>query len=458
MSATPRDGLAEVVADLDARAEEHLEELAQYVAIPSVSAENSGVREAAQHITERAQAWGFETTILETRGQPAVVAHGPRVADRPHVLIYGHYDVQPAGARTTWATDPFITTIRDGRIFGRGTADNKGQHLAHLLAMRSWLRLTDTLPMNVTMLLDGEEEVGSPNLPNLVHTHRDLFDCDLVVWSDGPVHESGRATINFGVRGIVAFDLTARGADVDLHSGNWGGVAPSPAWELVHLLATMRDRNGWLTVSGLTSDIRPPSPAETAALDALPVPTDELTALGINRLDGPPGRTFYERLAAHPTLSINALDTGSSGSDRAVIPAYARARCDVRLVDAMGVQSTFECLRAHVARHAPDVRCTLVAGMEPSRTDPDTVWTAPIARALQAVHGVEPLLVPAMGGSLPDYVFTKILGVPSLGVPFANADESNHAPNENIELHRYLQAPQIAATLLAELAAAAGES
>jgi acetylornithine deacetylase/succinyl-diaminopimelate desuccinylase-like protein len=148
-----------------------------------------------------------------------VQLRGPQVDGAPRVLIYGHYDVQPAGAAGMWRFDPFQTTVHDGRIYGQGTADNKGQHLAHLLAIESWMRLHGSLPCNVTILLDGEEEVGSPNLADLVRRHAELLACDLVVWSDGPLHESGRATMNFGVRGIVEFELIAHGASRRTHEG-----------------------------------------------------------------------------------------------------------------------------------------------------------------------------------------------------------------------------------------------
>ncbi|GAA1557175.1 M20/M25/M40 family metallo-hydrolase [Dactylosporangium maewongense] len=443
--------LQSVLIDLDQRHDVHLDELDRYVSIPSVSSEDRGMREAAEHIRGRAAAWGLETALLETGGQPALLLRGPRVDDAPRVLIYGHYDVQPAGSAGDWLFDPFRTTVHGGRVYGRGTADNKGQHLAHLLAIESWIRLHGSPPCNVTLLLDGEEEVGSPNLADLVRRNAELLACDLVVWSDGPVHESGRATMNFGVRGIVQFELIAHGAAIDLHSGNWGGVGPNPAWELVHLLASMKNAHGLVTIDGFTDDVTPLSAAEARALEALPVDDEQLAALGIGRWDEPAERPFYDRLAAHPTLTISRFETGASGGDRAVIPAMARAVCDVRLVDAMTVDTTYERIADHVRRHAPDVRCTLRAAMEPSRTDLDSAFVEPIRRALRLVHGEDPYLVPAMGGSLPDYVFTKILGVPSIGVPFANADEANHAPNENIELHRYLSAPKIAAALLSEL-------
>ncbi|HKD97425.1 MAG TPA: M20/M25/M40 family metallo-hydrolase [Micromonosporaceae bacterium] len=447
---TPLDA---VLADLDQRQDSHLDELTRYVAIPSISAENRGVREAAAHIRGLAESWGLETALLETAGQPAVLLRGPRVDGTPHVLIYGHYDVQPTGPLDAWRFPPFEATVSDGRIFGRGTADNKGQHLSHLLAIGSWTRLHGAPPCTVTVLLDGEEEVGSPHLPDLVREHSALLACDLVVWSDGPVHDSGRSTVTFGVRGIVQFELTARGAAIDLHSGNWGGVGPNPAWELVHLLATMKRPDGTITIDGLADEVRPLGAAERRALDALPVDVAQLDLLGIGRWDAPADRPFYDRLTAYPTLTINRFDTASAGANRTIIPATARAVCDIRLVEAMTVEATYARVADHVRRHAPDVECRMLAAMEPSRTDPDSVYVEPIRNAMRGVLGEDPYLVPSLGGSLPDYVFTKILGVPSIGVPFANADEANHAPNENLELHRFRTAPKVSAALLAGLAA-----
>jgi acetylornithine deacetylase/succinyl-diaminopimelate desuccinylase-like protein len=454
---TEAAGLRDVLDDLDRRHETHLDELAAYVAIPSVSAEGRGVREAAAHIRGRAEAWGLSSALLETGGQPAVVLRGPEVPGAPRVLIYGHYDVQPTGPADAWRTDPFTATIHNGRIWGRGTGDNKGQHLSHLLAMEAWLRLSGSLPCNVTVLLDGEEEVGSPNLAAFVDAHRDLLACDLVVWSDGPLHQTGRATVNFGVRGIVQFELVARAANDDLHSGNWGGIARNPAWELVHLLGTMKDRHGRITVDGLTDDVTPITDAERRALAAMPIDTAELDALGIGAWDEPADRGFYERLCAYPTLTISRLEAGGTGKPRTIIPAEARAVCDVRLVDAMTAAGTYARIAEHVRRHAPGVTCTQRGSMEPSRTDLDSPYAEPIRRALRLVHGEEPYLVPALGGSLPDYVFTKVLGVPSIGVPFANADEANHAPNENLTLDCYRAAPKVSAALLAELGAGTTE-
>jgi acetylornithine deacetylase/succinyl-diaminopimelate desuccinylase-like protein len=370
------------------------------------------------------------------------------------VLVYGHYDVQPPEPLDAWHSPPFVPTIRGGRIYGRGTGDNKGQHLAHLLAVRAWHEVHGELPCNVLVLLDGEEEIGSPHLPDLVREHAGELAADLVVWSDGPVHGSGEPTIMFGVRGIVVFDLRATGANRPLHSGNWGCIPPNPVWTLVQLLATMRDRTGRITVDGFYDDVVPPTPAERAAFDRLPVDLPALMDdIGITELDQPTGWSVPERLSAWPTLTINGVRAGSLR--HTIIPHEATVRCDVRLVDGMTVRGTFDKLARHVARHAPSVQCRLLAGMEPSRTPLDSPYSEPIRRAIRQVEEREPVLVPALGGSLPDYVFTKLLGIPSIGVPFANPDEANHAPNENLELRRYRNAMRTAAAIFGHLPATA---
>src|SRR4029453_10094648 len=257
-------------------------------------------------------------------------------------------------------------------MYGRGTGDNKGQHLAQLLGLRALRELTGGFPCRVSVILDGEEEIGSTHLGEVVRQRFGADPPDLVLWSDGPVHESGRACVVLGVRGIVTFELVARGATMPLHSGNWGGVAPNPAWRLVHLLATMRDADGNVLVKGFADDVAPLSPAERAAIDALPV--DEaamLAGIGATAAEPPAGRRYYERLTA-PTFTINSLTCEDAGEHRTVIPSVAIARCDVRLVGGQRVPGVIEALRRHVAEYAPDVEFRPGASMSPSRTLPES--------------------------------------------------------------------------------------
>jgi acetylornithine deacetylase/succinyl-diaminopimelate desuccinylase-like protein len=331
--------------------------------------------------------------------------------------------------------------------------DNKGQHLAQILALESLLACRGELPCNVKVLLEGEEEIGSPRIADFVGDHRDDLMADLVLTSDGPVHSSGRSCILFGVRGVLGFELRARGANQDLHSGNWGGVAPNPLWTLVHLLATMKNDKGEVTIEGFYDDVQPLTALEQEALARIPVDLDAAKqSLGLERLDAPVDRGFYERLSAWPTFTINGLHGGYGGPGmKTVLPHEALAKCDIRLVEAQQPDDIWAKVKDHVRRHAPEVEVVYQGSMAPSKTPLDSPFAEPIRRGIVAAQGEEPLLQPALGGSLPEYVFTKVLGIPAFTVPYANNDEANHAPNENLEIERFFQGIKTGAAMLTYL-------
>ncbi|WP_209439524.1 M20/M25/M40 family metallo-hydrolase [Kitasatospora phosalacinea] len=423
-------------------------ELADWISRPSISRTGEGMVEAAAHGLRLLRASGLRAREVDTGGWPALVgtADGPG----PHVLIYGHYDVQPAGPLELWTSPPFVPSIRDGRMYGRGTGDNKGQHLAQLLGLRALRELTGGFPCRVTVLLDGEEEIGSPNLAAAV---RQVGRPDLVIWSDGPVHDSGRASVVLGVRGILMFELRARGANRPLHSGNWGGIAPNPAWTLVQLLATMRTADGTVTVPGFADHVAPLTGGQLAALADLPVDVaTTLRAIGATGMEPPTAMGFHERLT-RPTLTVNSLSCEDSGDHRAVIPDVAIARCEARLVGGQNPDQVADAIRRHVAEHAPGVEFVPGAAMAPSTTLPETPYTATILQAVEDVLGQRPLLVPSLGGSLPMAVLSDELACPCYGVPLANADEANHAPDENFDLDRFRRGIVAAASIQLALAA-----
>ncbi|SDM45178.1 M20/M25/M40 family metallo-hydrolase [Allokutzneria albata] len=429
------------------RSESLITELGAWVAQPSISRTGEGMPEALLHGLDLLRSSGLAPEVVPTDGLPSLIgtAEGPPGA--PHVLIYGHYDVQPAGPLDEWVSPPFEPEVRDGRMYGRGTGDNKAQHFAQLLGLRVLRELTGGLPCRVTVLLDGEEEIGSPHLADVVRERFTDDRPDLVLWSDGPVHESGRACVVLGVRGIVTFELRAKGARAPLHSGNWGGVAPNPAWQLVQLLATMRDADGNVLVKGCTDGAIPLSAEERAALEALPLDLPEVLAeIGTTRLEPSPLPGYYERLTA-PTFTINSLTCEDGDEHRTVIPSVAVARCDMRLTGGQQVPDVIEALRRHVAEHAPDVEFLAGGAMPPSRTLPETPYTRAILAGAELGLGEPPLLMPALGGSLPIAAFTDVLDVPCYGVPLANADERNHAPNENMEIDRFLNGIVAAAAI-----------
>jgi len=446
--------LSAVFDHIAAHRQGFIDRLLAYVSRPSISAHGVGIGETADFLVGYLGELGFEAQLLQTAGWPFVFG---RRADRPGaptVLLYGHYDVQPPDPLDQWVSPPFQPQIRDGRIYGRGVGDNKGQHFAQLLAIESWLAVAGELPCNVLVLLEGEEEIGSPRIAETVRAHRNLLaEADLVITADGPTHESGRPTIKFGPRGIASFELRVRHANRDFHSGNWGNVAPNPIWTLVHLLATMKDPSGRITIDGFYDNVLPPTDLERAALDALPIDVAAVMAkVEMARLDEPQDRPFFDRLSLWPTLTVNGIHSGYAGpGTKTVLPCAAFAKCDIRLVEAQSADEIMDKVAAHVARHAPEVEFIRQGSMEPSKTPLDAPFTQPLRRAILAATGEEPLLIPAMGGSLPDYVWTKILGVHSFITPYANHDEANHAPNENLEVERFINGIRTGAAVLAEL-------
>ena len=446
--------LAAVFAHIEDHRTAFVDRLADYVRQPSISAHDQGIGEAAELLRGMLAGIGLATRVVPTSGHPMVLARWSGAPGKPTVLLYGHYDVQPPDPLEAWVTPPFEPAIRDGRLFARGVTDNKGQHLAQILAIESHLRMHGALPCNVILLLEGEEEVGSPHIAAFVREHADELRADLAVTADGQMHPSGLPSIKFGSRGCISFDLVARHANRDVHSGNFGGVVPNPLWTLVHLLATMKNARGEITIEGFHDEVQLPSRAEREAAARLPLDPGQLREmLGVDRLDAPEKRPYYDRLCFHPTFTINGLHGGYGGpGTKTVLPNQAIAKCDMRLVASQRPADILAKVAAHVRRHAPEVE--FVAhddGMFPSKTPLDSPLAAVVGRAIKAARGVEPLLYPAGFGSLPGYAFTEILGIPAFVVPYGNADAANHAPNENLTLECFQNGIRTGAALLHEL-------
>jgi acetylornithine deacetylase/succinyl-diaminopimelate desuccinylase-like protein len=446
-------GIDDIFAHIAASEQSFIQRVMDYVRHPSISAHNIGIAEVAALLVDHLTGLGFTAEAVRTSGHPMVLGHWNKAPGAPTILLYGHYDVQPPDPLDAWISPPFEPTIRDGRIYARGIGDNKGQHFAQLLAIESHLKVRGTLPCNVIVLLEGEEEVSSPHIASFVAEHRDRLKADLVVTSDGPLHPSGRPLVCYGVRGVASFELRAKHASRDVHSGNFGGVVPNPIWTLVHLLGTMKNAAGEITIDGLYEHVVPPTDRERAAAAEIPLDPDELKAeLGLTRFDAPAERSVAERLMFHSTLTINGFHGGYGGpGKKTVLPNEAFVKCDIRLVEAQTPQDVLAKVEAHVKRHAPEVEFISYGGMLPSKTSLDQPFSDAIRRAVVTAQGVEPYLYPCMGGSLPDYAFTKVLGIPAFVVPYANADEANHAPNENLKLECFINGIRTGAALLDEI-------
>jgi acetylornithine deacetylase/succinyl-diaminopimelate desuccinylase-like protein len=449
-----RETLPRVLAACDANRDRDLADLVRLLRQPSISAQNVGVTECADLVRGLFADAGFYARLLPTAAHPMVFAEYPVDPARPTVLIYGHYDVQPPDPLDLWDSPPFEPTVRDGRLFARGAGDNKGQFFAQLAGVRAWLETIGSLPINVKFLIEGEEETGSPHLAALVAKHGELLAADLVYTSDGPVFDDDIPIVVFGVRGLLYIELTARGARHDLHSGNWGGIAPNPAWALVRLLTTMLDAENNVIIEGFGDDVQAVSPLMRQAMDSIPLNQAEtLAALGIRDLPPPADAPYFDRLMARPTLNIAGFSSGYSGpGSKTVLPSEATVKIDMRLVPHQDPDDIFHKVRTHVERVAPEVEIRRLGSMRPSATPLDHPFAEPVRRAVERGFGKRPVDVPLLGGSLPDAVWTKTLGLPSFLVPYANHDEDNHAPNENILVERFHAGVRTAASLMAELA------
>jgi acetylornithine deacetylase/succinyl-diaminopimelate desuccinylase-like protein len=324
------DALAAVFEHIETNRVAFLDRLVAYLRHPSISAENIGIAEVGALLVDMLTDIGLETNLVPTVGHPMVVARWEKAPGKPTVLLYGHYDVQPPDPLDKWLSPPFEPTIRDGRLYARGVGDNKGQHFAQIPAIESHLKVHGTLPCNVILLLEGEEEIGSPHIADFVRANKDVLKADLAVTADGPRHASGVAAIKFGSRGVVSFELRCRHASRDVHSGNFGGVVPNPIWTLVHLLGTMKNAGGEITIAGFHDGIEPPSSDEVAAIERLPLDVEAVQkSLGLARLDAPAERPFYERLCFRPTLTINGFHGGYGGiGTKTVLPNEAFVKCE----------------------------------------------------------------------------------------------------------------------------------
>jgi acetylornithine deacetylase/succinyl-diaminopimelate desuccinylase-like protein len=433
---------------IDDHRDEALETLRTLVRQPSISAQGVGIEECAALLAGVLRDAGIAASVVPTATRPVVLGEVRRDPAAYTLLCYGHYDVQPPEPLELWESPPFEPTVRDGRLYGRGTGDNKGQLVAHVLAARAWLEAGGGPPVNLKFVFEGEEESGSPGLAEFVHAHRERLAADLVYISDGGLHPTGAPVITLGNRGILGVTLVAQGADRDNHSGNKGGVAPNPVWMLVHVLASMVDPGGRVRIEGFYDRVRPVGAVEEALLARLdfdPVAFGRTMGLPEVPMDGP---TYWRRIMLEPYANINGIVSGYIGPGaKTIIPARAECRMDFRLVVDQTTGEIFEKVRAHVAKVDPRVQ-VLPRGfgaMEPSRTPPDHPAVAVVAQAIRAVRGREPYVNLCAGGSLPSAVWPRILGADHISVPYANADENNHSPNENLSLERFYDGIHVSA-------------
>lgn len=451
------DLLSDLGSYLTERGEDLLEELLEFVRIPAVGAEGGpAIDRMARRAAAKCEDAGLAVRVEQTSGHPVVYGSaGPD--DAPFTLLmYGHYDVFPVTDQPGWNTDPFEPVVDGDRVYGRGTGDNKGQFLAHLNALQWWQRAHGGLPIAVKVILEGEEEMGSPSLPEFIERNRAELTADLCVYSDGPMLPGDVPALLFGVRGALVLEMHSTGAAMPLHSGNYGGVVANPILELARLLAELVAPNGDLRYVGAEKGLPEVSPAERVALDRLDFdPADFRKRTGVEPLPHRFGEPYYERLLYRPSFNVSGIAGGYAGKGmKTLIPPSAVAKVDLRLV---GDQDPDETLAA-IATFAEErgfsgVEVRKLFSQPPSRTELDHPYAEVVERAVAAGFGRPPLRVPSLAGTTPDYVFTKLLGIPSIMLPFAPTDENHHAPNESMKISLFNGGIRTAALLIEQIAA-----
>jgi acetylornithine deacetylase/succinyl-diaminopimelate desuccinylase-like protein len=413
---------------------------------PSVAAQGLGMAEMADLTEGLLRDAGFSTRRLHAQGAPPAI-YGELKGSRkgvqlnpPTLLLYDHYDVQPAEPLDLWHSPPFEPTVRDGKLYARGTSDDKGEIAARLAAIRALRAAYGELPITIRWIIEGEEEIGSPHFAAIAEPYADLLKADGCLWEGSGFTPDGRPELVLGTKGLLYVQLDVQGTGVDAHSGN-APILPSAAWRLVQALATLRGPDGRVRIPGFYDAVRPPSPAELAALADQPDMDGELRAVfGIDSfVDGLSGAALRERLSFAPTCNIAGLGSGYTGEGtKTVLPARAMAKIDFRLVPDQDPNDILAKLRAHLdAQGYNDIAITTFSASEPVVTPLDEPFVRRVAAIAQAYNGKPPVISPIIGGTLPLLgALRRYVGVPGLCVPGDPVYWANgaHSPNEHIRL------------------------
>ncbi len=427
--------------------ERFLEELMEFLRIPSISAlpaHGADVQRAAEWVEARMKMTGIESVrIFPTGGHPVVYGEWLHASGKPTLLVYGHFDTQPADPLGLWSHPPFEPHIQEGRIYARGATDDKGNLFIPLIVVEAMLKASGRLPLNLKFLIEGQEEIGSPHLADFIADHKELLACDMVLSADGGQWDENHPALILGTRGLAAIFIDVQGPDHDLHSGTYGGTIENPLHALVRILDSLHDAEGRITVEGFYDDVRPLSPEERAQL-AL-VPFDEaryLRETGAISVFGEPGFTTYERAWARPTLEINGLYGGFQGEgSKTVLPSEAHAKITCRLVADQDPSRIGDLLVRHVRKVMPrgvKVRTdTGNHGAIPYLIHPDHHGLQVAGSVLKDLYGKDPYRI-RTGGTIPaNAIFLQLLGAYTIVFGFGLEDEHQHSPNEFFRLSSY---------------------
>ncbi len=444
---------------LQASAGQFEEDLKEWLRIPSISSDPARIQEthaAGQWVAEKLRGGGLAVEMIETAGHPLIFASTPPVPGAPIALVYGHYDVQPVEPLDQWISGPFDPQVRDGNIYARGATDDKGQVLTHIESVLAWLATGEPLPIQIKFLIEGEEEVGSANLENLLASMAERLACDVVVISDSSQYAAGQPAITYGLRGIATFQVRIDGPKQDLHSGSFGGAVTNPAIALCQMISAAIDANGQVQIPGFYDACRPLSDLERGQLAELPGTDAEFAAsIGVPALGGDQRFTALERRWSRPTFEVNGLTSGHQGDGvKTIVPATASAKISFRLVPDQDPQQISDAFEAFFNQVLPaGVRLTFTRdhaapGML-SRLDSPFMTAA--SQAIEQAFGTAPVMI-REGGSIPIVTqFQQVLDADCLLLGWGLNDDNAHSPNEKFCLADFHKGIAASACLWAEI-------
>ena len=429
-------------ARVESKRDDLLDELDGFLRMPSISArEGGGFRECAEWVANKLREAGAEASIMETGGHPVVYAEAGE-GERT-LLSYGHYDVQPPEPLELWESEPFEPTVRDGSLYARGVADDKGDVLARIQALRLYQEEHGPLPFKLKFLIEGEEEVGSPNFAPFVRANAELLSADACLWEAAWKDEAGRPVIFCGTKGMAYVELHARGPSHDLHS-MYGGIAPNPAWRLVQALRTIKDENGEITIDGLDKLAEEPSEKDLEAISKIPFDAGALKeSWGVEAFDRDlSGEDALYEMLLRPTANIAGILSGYTGpGSKTIVPSEAFVKMDLRLVAGQSPGPVVELLRSHLRRRGfDDIEVVEMHGVEVAKTPIDSPVVQTAVETWRALGHEDPVVYPTVGGSGPTSLIATELGIPTIMTgAVANVGSRFHSPNEWVRLDDYFE-------------------
>jgi len=448
--------LEKVYEYIDFNQQNFIKDLVRLVNQPSVSAKNEGIQECAKIVEEMMKKIGFSTKLIqEKKGNPLIYGELKAKESKKTLLFYNHYDVQPPEPLEEWKCDPFSGEIREGKIYGRGVSDNKGNIVSRLKAVQAFLETTSEVPVNIKFVIEGEEEIGSPNLPPIIKKYKNLFSADAAIWEFGGTDRHGRPIIYLGLKGVLSVELEAKGASRDVHSAN-APLIPNPAWRLVWALNALKNEKEEILIEGFYDDIETPSKEEIKYLKEIPFEEEEeKKELGLREfLHNVSGLDALKALLYKPTCTINGFLSGYTGTgSKTVLPNIAAVKLDFRLVPRQMPEKIFKKLVKHLkSRGLGDIKVIDHGFTEPVKTPISDKFVQMVVKTAERVYNKRAVVYPTSAGSGPMHLFRNWLGYPIVSVGCAHAESRGHAPNENITIDGFVQGTKFVATIIQDFA------